>query len=225
MASTPISNNTNASEVLASLQRTAQATSSQSEAQSKFLTLLTTQLKNQDPLNPLDNAQVTSQLAQISTVDGIERLNATMSKLLEGMNGNDTLQAAALVGRSVLVPGEHLDLAAEGGARGGLSLDEAADAVTVSIRDANGLEVAQLDLGALEAGTHSFTWDGNAIDGTPAAAGRYLMSVSGKSGEDKITVTALERGTVTSVVRGSGGVSAEVGSLGMFSMAEIRQII
>ena len=98
MASTPISNNTNASEVLASLQRTAQATSSQSDAQSKFLTLLTTQLKNQDPLNPLDNAQVTSQLAQISTVDGIERLNATMSKLLEGMNGNDTLQAAALVG-------------------------------------------------------------------------------------------------------------------------------
>ena len=72
--------------------------------------MLTTQLKNQDPLNPLDNAQVTSQLAQISTVDGIERLNQTLTSMMDGMLSSETMQAAALVGRSVLVPGQHMTL-------------------------------------------------------------------------------------------------------------------
>ncbi|MCB1914279.1 MAG: flagellar hook assembly protein FlgD [Rhodocyclaceae bacterium] len=212
------------SDVLASLARSAEVASAQDEAQSKFLTLLTTQLKNQDPLNPLDNAQVTSQLAQISTVDGIERLNLTMGKLLDGLNGNETMQAAALVGRSVLVPGNHLTLGEEG-ARGGLTLDEPADSVVVSIRDANGIEVSVLDLGPLDAGTHGFAWDGNSQNGTPAVPGNYLVSVAASAGGEPSAATALERGTVTSVVRGNDGVSAEVGSLGMFGMAEIRQIL
>ncbi|MCB1886678.1 MAG: flagellar hook assembly protein FlgD [Rhodocyclaceae bacterium] len=223
MATSPISSNPTA-DVLASLTRSAEVSSAQDEAQSKFLTLLTTQLKNQDPLNPLDNAQVTSQLAQISTVDGIERLNLTMGKLLDGLAGNETMQAAALVGRSVLVPGDHVDLG-EGGARGGFHIESPAESVTVSIRDANGLEVAQLDLGALDAGTHSFAWDGNSQNGTPAAEGRYQITVTAQNSEGTVAATALERGTVTSVVRGSDGVSAEVGSLGMFSMSEIRQIL
>lgn len=223
MATSPISGNSGA-DVLASLARSAEAASAQDEAQSKFLTLLTTQLKNQDPLNPLDNAEVTSQLAQISTVDGIERLNLTMGKLLAGLNGNETMQAAALVGRSVLVPGEHIDLGAEG-AGGGLSLDEPAGSVTVSIRDANGLEVAVLDMGALDAGTHTFRWDGTTQNGTPAAEGRYQIAVSARNADGTVQATELERGTVTSVLRGLEGVSAEVGSLGMFSMSEIRQIL
>jgi len=223
MTTTAVSSNTTA-DVLASLARSAGVANSQDEAQSKFLTLLTTQLKNQDPLNPLDNAEVTSQLAQISTVDGIERLNLTMGKLLEGLNGNETMQAAALVGRSVLVPGEHVSLGSEG-ARGGLLLDGPADAVTVTIRDGNGLEVAVLDLGAMDAGTHGFSWDGTSQNGTPAAEGSYRISVSARLGDESVKATALERGTVTSVVRGTDGVSAEVGSLGMFGMSEIRQIL
>ena len=223
MATPAVSSNTT-SDVLASLTRSAQVASAQDEAQNKFLTLLTTQLKNQDPLNPLDNAQVTSQLAQISTVDGIERLNLTMGKLLDGLNGNETMQAAALVGRSVLVPGNHLSLGDEG-ARGGLTLDEPADSVIVSIRDANGLEVSALDLGPLDAGTHGFAWDGTTQNGTPAVVGNYLISVTASVGGERIGSTELERGTVTSVVRGNDGVSAEVGSLGIFGMAEIKQIL
>ncbi len=223
MATSPISSNSTA-DVLASLTRSAEVSSAQDEAQSKFLTLLTTQLKNQDPLNPLDNAQVTSQLAQISTVDGIERLNLTMGRLLDGLAGNETMQAAALVGRSVLVPGDHFELGADG-ARGGLLIEEPAESVTVSIRDANGLEVAVLDLGALDAGTHNFAWDGLSQNGTPAAEGRYQILVTAQNSEGSVDATTLERGTVTSVVRGADGVSAEVGSLGMFSMSEIRQIL
>ena len=222
MATTSVANTTE--DIFASLARTESVRSAEDEAQSKFLTLLTTQLKNQDPLDPMDNAQVTSQLAQISTVDGIERLNLTMSKLLAGLNGNETMQAAALVGRSVLVPGDHIDLGEES-ASGGFVLDGPADSVTVSVSDANGLEVAQLDLGAMDAGIHPFSWDGNSINGTPAASGRYRVSITARSGEAVVDATALERGTVSSVIRGDDGVSAEVGSLGMFSMSEIRQIL
>ena len=134
----------------------------------RFLTLLTTQLKNQDPLSPMENAEVTSQLAQMSTVDGIERLNSMFKAFLEGQSANDSMQAAALVGRGVLVEGKHLALT-EAGAIGGFELDGAADKVVLSIKDAAGLEVKQIQIDDLEAGSQNFVWDGTANDGARAA--------------------------------------------------------
>ena len=198
--------------------------SAQDDAQNRFLTLLTTQLKNQDPLNPLDNAQVTSQLAQISTVDGIERLNSMLGQLMEGQQSSEALQAAQLVGRGVLVPGKGLTLG-EQGALGGFMLDAGADKVVVSINDANGLEIASVDLGAHEAGTHSFQWDGTAIDGTAAVTGAYVMNVLATSGDDKVGATALELGQVSSVIRGPKSVDLQVGALGIFQLSEIQQIL
>src|SRR5512132_668446 len=81
------------------------------EAQDRFLTLLVTQLKNQDPLNPLDNAQITSQLAQLSTVNGINQLNTTLASLSASMDAKQYLQAAGLVGHAVVVDGNALTLA------------------------------------------------------------------------------------------------------------------
>ena len=97
------------------------STDSTDSAQDRFLKLLTAQLKNQDPLNPLDNAQMTSQLAQISTVDGITKLNATMQAMLNNSSDSQTLQAAALVGHAVLVPGSSLTLS-KGQAVGGVDM-------------------------------------------------------------------------------------------------------
>lgn len=212
-------------QVLDSLSRAdATKASAQEDAQNRFLTLLTTQLKNQDPLNPLDNAQVTSQLAQISTVDGIERLNSMLGQLMEGQQSSEALQAAQLVGRGVLVPGKGLVLG-EQGAMGGFTLDTGADTVVVSITDANGLEVANVDLGAHEAGTHSFQWDGAAIDGSAAAAGAYTVNVLATSGDEKVGATALELGQVSSVIRGPKSVDLQVGALGIFQLSEIQQIL
>ncbi len=212
-------------QILNSLARPEAAKASvQDEAQNRFLTLLTTQLKNQDPLNPLDNAQVTSQLAQISTVDGIERLNSMLGKLMEGQQSSEALQAAQLVGRGVLVPGKGM-LLGEQGAMGGFTLDAGADKVVVSINDANGLEIANVDLGAHEAGTHSFQWDGMAIDGTAAAAGAYVVKLLATSGDDKVGATALELGQVSSVIRGPKSVDLQVGALGIFQLSEIQQIL
>ena len=97
-------NSTAASDVIARLQKnTAASTSKTTDAQSNFLKLLTEQLKNQDPLSPMDNAQMTSQLAQISTVDGIEKLNTTLTAMLSGSQSSEAVQAAALVDRKSVV--------------------------------------------------------------------------------------------------------------------------
>jgi flagellar basal-body rod modification protein FlgD len=226
MASVTSTTTTAAQQVLAGLARKeSTATTSKVEAgQDRFLKLLTTQLKNQDPLSPMDNAEVTSQLAQISTVDGIERLNATLASLVAGQQSAETLQAAALVGRGVLVPGAAMTLS-KNGAIGGYDLTAGADKVLLSITDANGLEVAQVDVGAQEAGAHSFTWDGTTVGGERAADGTYRLSVKASSGESAVSASALQLGVVSSVVRGASGVDLEVGALGIFQMNDIMQIL
>lgn len=193
-------------------------------SQNRFLKLLVTQMKNQDPLNPMDNAQMTSQLAQISTVDGIEKLNATLMMVLEGGKENQALQAAALVGHGVLVPGSGLALAG-GMAVGGIELAEPADRVTVVIKDASGLAVKTLELGGLDAGSRAFAWDGTTDGGAQAADGAYTIAVSAQRGEGKVGATALEMGVVSSVARTSQGVSLNIGALGTFKMSDVREIL
>ncbi len=194
------------------------------EAENRFLTLLTTQLKNQDPLNPLDNAQLTSQLAQISTVNGIEKLNVTLQKLLSGMEDSQAMEAASLVNRGVLVPGSSMTLGEQGGI-GGLELATAADETTVTIKDGNGLVIRSLNLGALAAGIHPFVWDGKADSGAQAAPGNYSYSISAKNGTNTSSASALAYGLVQSVTRNATGLSLDVGTLGAFTMADVKQIL
>lgn len=199
-------------------------TSTMQDAQTRFLTLLTTQLRNQDPMNPMENAEVTSQLAQMSTVDGIERLNAQVKQLLSGQETAEGLQAAALVGRGVLVPGKGLMLTEAGGV-GGFDLAGPADRVTLTVKDANGLEVAQIEFTDLEAGSHNYVWDGASMSGERAADGRYTVEVSALRGGEKVTVNALEFGVVSGVVRGPKSTDLQVGSLGIFNFDDIKQIL
>lgn len=216
---------TNTEQIYSSLNTTRDTkTSVINEAENRFLTLLTTQLKNQDPLNPLDNAQLTSQLAQISTVNGIEKLNATLQTLLSGMQDSQAMDAASLVNHGVLVPGTTMTLG-EKGAVGGFELATAADEVSVNIKDANGLVVRTLSLGAQAAGIHPFVWDGKADSGAQAATGNYSYSISAKNGTTTSTPSALAYGLVQSVTRGSGGLTLDVGTLGAFSMADVKQIL
>lgn len=211
-------------ELLATLNPTKKKTDAATDSQSRFLTMLTSQLKNQDPMNPLDNSQMTSQLAQISTVDGINKLNTTLETMMGSFRANETMQAAAMVGRGVLVAGSHLQLV-QGQSLGGFELAEPADKVTVSIRDSSGLEVRRLDLGDAEAGSQIFTWDGKTDSGATAADGRYSIKVSATRGDADVKASALELGTVTSIVRGAKELAIEVGQLGSFSMGDIKRIL
>ncbi|CAG0945148.1 Basal-body rod modification protein FlgD [Gammaproteobacteria bacterium] len=192
--------------------------------QDRFLKLLVTQLRNQDPLNPMDNAQMTSQMAQISTVEGIDKLNATLRMILEGSNENQAMQAAALVGHGVLVPGAGLALSG-GMAIGGFELDGPADRVAVTIKDASGIAVRTLDLGAQEAGSRAVAWDGKTDSGAQAADGAYTVSLSAWRGEDKVKGRTLELGVVSSIARTGDGISLNLGALGTFRMSDVREIL
>jgi flagellar basal-body rod modification protein FlgD len=200
------------------------STSTTQDAQDRFLKLLVTQLQNQDPLNPLDNAQVTSQLAQISTVSGIEELNKSFSTLLGAYNESQSMQAAGLIGKTVLVPGSGLALTG-GSAVGGVNLSGPADQVTVSITDASGKVIQTQTLGAQAIGTLDFSWDGKTAAGTTAPDGTYKFSVKATQGGADITANPLQMGTVSALVRGSSGFLLDLGALGIVDFKTVQQIL
>jgi flagellar basal-body rod modification protein FlgD len=169
---------------------------------------------------------MTSQLAQISTVSGIDKLNTTLTSLLDQSQSGDALQAAALVGKGVMVSGSALTLSSSK-AYGGFEVTSAADKVTVTIKDSSGNEVRKMELGAVdEAGVYNFAWDGTTNSGAIAADGKYTVSVSATRGDTNVKPTALTLTTVNSVLRSSSGsVSLDVGSGGTVGLSDIKQIL
>jgi len=195
-----------------------------SEAEDRFMKLLVAQMKNQDPLNPLDNAEITSQLAQLSTVTGIDRLNKTLEAMMGSTQSSQALQAASMIGRSVLAPGSTLALSS-GQARFGVEFSAPTESATVTIRDASGRPVRELSLGPSAAGTLLLSWDGTTDAGVPAANGAYAFDVTAKAGGQNVSATALSVGQVTSVSGGAQGLKLNVQGLGALSAADIREIL
>jgi len=169
-------------------------TKNDSGSEDRFLKLLVAQMKNQDPLNPLDNAQVTSQMAQINTVSGIERLNTTVSGLNSQLVQLQALQGATLVGREVTVSGDRLSIAGGIGV-GGFELNAAADNVKVELLNGAGRVAGSLDLGAMSAGRHAFEWPAGAVlDGEG-----YRFRVTAGSGSASVLGGTLMRDHVDAV--------------------------
>ena len=194
------------------------------DQQNRFLKLLVTQLRNQDPLNPLDNAQMTSQLAQMSTVSGIEKLNTTLSGLVDGLGNSQAMQAAEMIGKKVLVPGNKLSLVG-GQAQAGVNLGAAADQVTVSVMDASGKVLQSQTLGAQKAGVLDFVWDGMTDSGAKAPDGAYTFKVDAVRGGAPVTVDALNVGTVSALVRSKGGFLLDLGVMGTVDFKNVQEIL
>lgn len=199
-------------------------TTTADEMQTRFLNLLVTQLKNQDPLNPMDNAQMTTQLSQISTVSGIEKLNATLEKLLSSYAGSQQMQAAAIVGKTVLTAGSALPLSEYGGVAG-LELEGAADKVTVNIKNASGNSVRTLQLGDMPAGAANFLWDGASDSGEALPAGAYTFSVTATRGDAEVKATALQAGMVNAVTLLKDGLQFQIGDSQSATYSDIKQIL
>ncbi len=197
---------------------------SSGDLQANFLKLLVTQLKNQDPLNPLDNAQITSQMAQISTVSGIDKLNTTLQSMATSFSADQSLQATSMIGRQVLVPGATLQLA-NGAAVGGALLAQAADKVVISVRDASGQVVHRVDLGAQQAGVMGFAWDGTTDSGAAAAAGSYSYTVEAVQGGTKVDATALTLGQVAGVAKDANGISLKLTGGGTVALGDVKQVM
>jgi flagellar basal-body rod modification protein FlgD len=198
---------------------------SASSQQDKFLTMLTTQLKNQDPLNPMDNAAITSQMAQLSTVGGISQLNTTLQALSDSMSMGQSVSATSMIGHGVLVPGSAMNLASGQGI-GGLELAQPADSLKVTIQDKAGNIVRTLNLGAQKtAGVVPFAWDGKTDAGTVAADGSYKFSAEAMLGSNSSTPSTLAYGSVNAVTPGVKGATLDVGSLGGFPLSAVKQVM
>ena len=201
------------------------ATTSAQATQNQFMKLLVTQLQNQDPLNPMDNSQMTSQIAQINTVSGINQLNTTLQALTASMTPNQTVQAASMIGHGAMVPGSGVNLVSGTPAVGGFSLPGASDATTVSIYDSTGALVNTLNLGAQPAGVSDWQWNGTDSTGAAAPAGNYTFKVNASLAGNAVAATNLQYGVVNSVTQGATGLTLGVGSLQNIAINQVQQIL
>ena len=197
--------------------------SSVSAMQSQFMNLLVTQLKNQDPLNPMNNTQITSQLAQLSTVQGVQQLNATLTSLMNSYQSAQTLQASGMIGHNVLANGA--TLAYSGTATNfGVNLASAADTVKVNLVNSAGQTVDTFNLGAQPAGVIPLQWNGTGSNGQPAANGNYTIQVTASSSGQSVNAQPLVYGQVASVLNGANGAQLEVNGLGTVSLSSVAQV-
>ncbi len=211
--SAAIYNQLNAGNGASSAASASQATSD------RFLKLLVTQMQNQDPLSPMDNAQVTSQMAQINTVTGIDKLNTSINAMAAQFMQMQAMQGASLVGRGVQVEGNSLTLDANGKASGGFDLAGAADSVKVEVLSASGRVLDTLNLGADSAGRHSFDWTPPAgVD----ASGALKFKVTALSGSAAVAATTLQHDQVAAVSTSGSTLSLELESGKTVSYADIK---
>ncbi|ANH75246.1 flgD Tudor-like domain protein [Ralstonia insidiosa] len=196
------------------------AITSGTDLQSTFLQMLVAQLKNQDPLNPMDNSQMTTQLAQINTVSGIQQLNTTMSSML---TQNAATQASSMIGRTVQVPSSNLTLAS-GKANFGISVPNGADDVVVTIKNAAGVAVRTVDLGQMTAGSGNYTWNGKDDKGNQLADGNYTISTAATLNGQTTTANALGTDKVAGVTINNGTMQLVLASGGTAKLSDVASI-
>ena len=190
------------------------------EASERFLKLLVTQLQNQDPMNPVDNAQMTSQMAQISTVSGIEKLNVTVERLNGQFVQMQAVQGAGLVGKDVLIPGDKLSVV-DGTPQATFELGTAASRVKVEVLSPAGRLVDTINMATTPAGRHDVAW--------PAGkelpdADSYRFRVTAMTGTTTLDTTALMRDRVDAVNTSGTSLTVELERSGRVAYNQITAL-
>ena len=192
-------------------------------AQDRFMKLLVEQMKNQDPLNPMDNAQVTSQMAQLSTVTGIDKLNKTLESLISSVQAGQAYQASSMIGHNVLVSGNDVSTSGEGGYFG-VDLPSGADKLSIVIKSAAGATIRTVDMGNQDAGTIPLQWDGIADDGTVAKAGSYKFEVTATIGGNGVAADTLNYAKVMSISNSANGLKLNLSNLTAVNTSDVKEI-
>ncbi len=204
------------------------ATGNQSLGKDAFLQLLVTQLKNQDPLSPQDNGAFVAQLAQFSSLEGINTLNDSVNAISSNFSSSQALQASSLVGRSIITQTDKALVDTSKSMTGSVAVTAATGNVSVKITDANGNVVRTLDLGAQSAGTSDFIWDGKNDAGEVAPAGTYTFAATTKNDKgDAVALATSLPATVTSVTLSKTGgemVLNLAGGMGSVKLSQIQTI-
>ena len=189
--------------------------------QDRFLKLLVAQLQHQDPMNPMDNAQMTTQMAQINTVTGIQQLNQTVQSLSQQFAGMQQLAGVSLIGRSVLADGDALSVSA-GKGQGLFDLDQAATDVKVEVVTPGGNVVGSVPLGAQGGGRHAFEWDASGYSGDASALHYRVVAANGK---DAVTATPLMQQPVLATGTDAKGLTLTLGNGSTVAYSAIRGVV
>lgn len=207
-------------------QRTAKSGGNENLGKNEFLNLLVAQLNNQNPLEPQGNGEFIAQLAQFSTVEGIENLNSSMQNILANNQSSQALQASSLVGRKVIIPTDKAVVDTSETFKGSVLLPQSSSNVYVNVYSSDGSLVTRVNLEAQEAGNVSFMWDGKNSDGEIMPPGTYKFEAEASiDGENKGLYTFLPA-NVDSVTLGHGGgeLLLNLAGLGSVPLSQVQII-
>lgn len=191
-----------------------------------FLTLMTAQLRNQDPLKPLEGTEFISQLAQFGTVSGVQGMQTSLETLAASLRSTQTLNGSTMVGRDILASADSFDHTQGGTVTGQIDVPPGTSSLQLRITDSTGAVVREIQMEATE-GTQTFTWDGLRTDGTPAESDEYdieaLATVRGQNG----SLEVLMSGRVSSVSIDPSGtnLTLNTAALGSVSMSDVRRVM
>ncbi len=190
-----------------------------------FLTLMTAQMKNQDPMKPLEGTEFISQLAQFGTVSGVQQMQTSIETLASSLRSTQTLNGATMIGRDILASADSFEHTQGGTVKGQIDVPPGTTSLQLRITDSSGAVVREIQLETAE-GTQNFTWDGLHTDGTPAESDTYdieaVATVRGQTG----SLEVLMAGRVSSVSLDASGtnLSLNTPTLGSISMADVRRV-
>ena len=190
----------------------------------EFLNLLVAQMNNQNPLEPQSNGEFIAQLAQFSQVEGIEKLNTSMSSLLSGYQSSQALQASSLVGRKVIVPTDKALVDTSQSFKASLVLPTTSSNVNVNVYDKSGAAVSRVSLGEQAAGNVSFIWDGKDASGNLLPPGSYRFEAQASYNGETKGLSTLLPANVDSVTLGGSELTLNLAGLGSVPLSQVQVI-
>lgn len=190
-----------------------------------FITLMVTQLKNQDPTNPLDTSEYVSQLAEFSTVSGISDMNTSLTSLLSEMRNSQALNATSLVGRDVLVEADTAQMESGDTLSGAVDTPSGASSINFTITDSSGQTIRQFSVAATSDQTQ-FTWDGTDNSGKQVDDGTYKVQATASVSGTTESLSTLLSTKVDSVTMGTSDSSLTLNTeyLGSLSLSDVKQV-
>ncbi|GAA3586434.1 MULTISPECIES: flagellar hook assembly protein FlgD [Marinobacter] len=220
-------NSTTSSEFLSQygIKQDDKAKGSDELGQGEFMELMLAQLKNQNPLEPQDNGEFIAQLAQFSSLEEMQKVSSAVDNVVGEFRSTQALQASAMVGRTVLVPGTAAKLVSEGEIEGAVAVQASTSNLKISIKNSAGELVRQIDLGQAAKGYEKFTWDGNDANGDPLPPGKYEFVAEGSYPSGTEQLGTLISANVDSVsLGGAGEITLNLAGQGSVALADVYQI-
>ncbi len=200
------------------------ATQNKELGKDQFLNLLVAQLNNQNPLEPQGNGEFIAQLAQFSTVEGVEKLNSSMETILSGYQSSQALQASSLVGRKVIVPVDKAVVDTSESFKASAVLPTSSSNVYVNVYDSAGAVVSRINLGEQQAGNVSFIWDGKDSSGNVMKPGTYRFEAQATYGNETKGLYTLLPANVDSVTLGGNELMLNLAGIGNVPLSQVQVI-